>query len=637
MRGYYEFVGDIEPSVNSVVLSLFGYAAALTRSDGGGCLGNSTTVSELNAILNTMTRQMTIPLIQGLVNALKIVDQGLVRLYASTILPLISQCNDQENEFFEAVLIDGSVVAANIEANIDMIYRVLPCLGLTCSDVGHHLNDMESGSVMTSRPGCDGTNRRTILGYQPIDAGTFEAVLRIDQDLREIQFLLQATSTRAASYIYQYGRHATTSLKQLQETIVRSNKSFNISSFKLFSTYYDDVEYIDRLVWDPLHSQLFLGDQEITHEERETLAIGFAEMVLLPHGALATMYLSLAQCEAIQDINATRRSWDQAVALLLGSSALTGSGRLSLYGLALSTCSSFETCHLDNPAESWNSRLMQLLVASVGALEDRSCMMLQTFIAEIEALLLVPVIQETLRASTSIKTMNRAFVASRALTPLLAPEVAARLERLFPHPARKHDATTTATAMDLLSPVFVDLGIDCEWIGRLNGMDPCSSNNLKRFQSARSAGLLPGAWAGIGLAMAILMVAAYVYYIKIQQQRQTPFIRSGKTDSTSNHSSSHQDHEFEIETKCLDQSFRISTRSASLKAERALRRISRYGDDSDPFLLICKPCSQGSCSSRSRSSSSDHTMDTPTWSVWRPTSFDSSTPSIFLDNTDIIL
>ena len=627
MSDYYVFFEDKEPNINSVMLSLFGHAHALIRSDGEGCSVNSTTVSTLNAIVNTMTRQMTIPLVQGLVNALKIADQGLVHLYASTILPLISQCNDRENEFFESVLIGGSLVATNVEANIDMTYRVLPCLGLMCSDIGYHVSDVKAGSAMTSRPGCEKTNRTTYLGYQPIDPRSFESVLRIDQDLREIQFLLHATSIQAASFIYRHGRHVTTSLKQLQDSVVRSN----VSLFKLFATYYGDDDYIDRLVWDPLHSQTFFGDHEITHEERETLSIGFAEMVLLPHSAIAAMHLSLTQCQAVQDIGLALRSWDKAVAALLGSSSLTGSGRLSIYDLALSTCSPFETCHHDNPEESWHRHLMELFFAGIGALEDRSCVVLETFITKIEALLLVPVIQEILRASTSVKTMNRAFVASRALAPLLAPEVASRLERLFPRPVRKHDYMITAATMDLLSPGFTDLGIDCEWIGRLNGMDPCRTNNLKRFHSARS-GLLPGGRAGIGLTMAVLLVAAYVYYHKKQQrQRGTPFIRNGKTDSTSNDSSTHSHHEFEIDRNRLDHSFRISTRSSSSKAERALRRISLYADDSDPFTLICNPCSDAS------SSSSDSTMDTPTWSVWQPTSFVSTVHSIFVEETDTIL
>jgi hypothetical protein len=74
--------------------------------------------------------------------------------------------------------------------------------------------------------------------------------------------------------------------------------------------------------------------------------------------------------------------------------------------------------------------------------------------------------------------------------------------------------------MNLMSIVLSDLGTDCQWIGKLNGVDVCSSNNVERFHTS-PLGLLPTAWAGIALGTAVL-IAAVVYYYCMSQGPRVP-------------------------------------------------------------------------------------------------------------------
>jgi hypothetical protein len=327
------------------------------------------------------------------------------------------------------------------------------------------------------------------------------------------------------------------------------------------------------------------------------------------------MQLARALCEAKEDIESIMRSWDHGAAYLLGSSSLTGSGRLSPQDLAETTCSSFETCQKGDGEGGWNNRLVELLDDGRGALHDHSCSVLPKIITELQSLLLVPVIQETLRASLSAKTMNRAYVASRAIAPLLAPKEAARLESLFPQSMVKYDSTIPPAAMNLLSTVLNDLGIDCKWIGKLNGMDACSSNNLDRFHTSPS-GLLPSAWAGIVLGTAVLIAAVVYCYCKSQGPRVPQFKRPAPSDDN------------EIDTNLFGKSFRSKTNAASFKAKRALDRISLYGDDNEPV-----PVRKEHSNSSSRSGK---TLGSP-GAVWRLRSSASSTSSIFLEGNDDIL
>lgn len=625
MSNLFESFGVNVPKVNDIMISLFGQSDDLLSSTGSCTEDSIATVNELNEIVNEMARQMTIPLVQGLIHALKLEDHNRIRLYARTVNPLISQCNESTYRLFQDTLVDGSLEEdLDIEPTIDRVYESLACLRLTCSDIGYHLIDATSRTIQAPRPACETPTVDDFFGYKPFDSQAFERLLRLDQDLREIDLFLRADSFAAASQVYQYGRHNDMTLREVQESIHSQSRISSRGSFhEVFSSYYGTYDYIEELVWSPLHNGTFGEEhQGLNGVERATLAVGLAQMVLMPHGALASMEASLQHCGdndgSITAIMMT--SWDQVAALLLGSAPLTGSGRLSWHDLAQTTCSIFDTCQEDGAANA-SYEVVGLLYAGIGALQEASSCenVTESFILKLQPYLLVPILQEMLQASRFAGTMDRAFVASRAILPLLQPTEADRLESLFRFGRKYYDRSVTAATMDLLSEALPNLNIECEWIGALDGMSPCRSDNLERFQQELSNdGLSAGAWVGITLGMVALLLTVVFCWCK-RRDRVSRGVPLGKRTTSaklsrlfpgsnksppSDHSNTYPAEEWEFDTERIGKSFSFKRKmsGASYKAKRALDRIRRYGDDDPQIVPTAQNNSFSSTKSKSKSS-----------------------------------
>lgn len=184
MSSHFESVGDNVLSVNAHMLTLFTNAHQLI----GSCSSsNSTAYFELYDNFNEMTQKMTIPLVQGLVHALKTDDRDRVKLYSYAVVPLLSSCDPSDFDFFKNKLMDASFVVTEIEAIIDHLYRILSCLELTCSQIGLHNLDI-AGSYM--RPSCnEDPSKKSYYGYQPSHDEVFKDVSEVTALSRQADFL----------------------------------------------------------------------------------------------------------------------------------------------------------------------------------------------------------------------------------------------------------------------------------------------------------------------------------------------------------------------------------------------------------------------------------------------------------------
>jgi len=134
----------------------------------GACKPGSDTPFELYQLLNEITTQMTIPLVQGLINALKGDDRDRVRLFGHAVVPLVSTCYAKDYEYLRASLLPATYNAIDSEKILERIFEILLCLGLTCTDIGAHVSD---GGKST----CDSL-KSTSFGYKPANVDDFKEV-----------------------------------------------------------------------------------------------------------------------------------------------------------------------------------------------------------------------------------------------------------------------------------------------------------------------------------------------------------------------------------------------------------------------------------------------------------------------------
>ncbi len=422
--------------------------------------------------------------------------------------------------------------------------------------------------------------------------------------------------------------------------IVLSNDT---SALQLFSEYFSDDMYIDTLVSDAIVDGFFRDnaiEMELSAVERRVLAVGFSQMVLLPHAAFVCMREALSQCRnGGSDHDSGLVAWDRAAAFLLGS------GHLSPYDLGQTHCAKFGTCALETGVAESNRMMVDLLYAGRGALTQHNashslqCEVLVKLSKEIQALVWVPIFQAALQStlqvsrSANAEVAALAFVSSRAVLPLihdLDPKAALKLKKLLPLKTAKFDASTGVLVMDSFSRFYDDLNIDCDWIGQIGEYHPCQSNNSDQFENA-AQDLSTGAVASIILVTLLAAVAAFCYWRRNRHRR-----RSQSDNSLSGHvaatSSKDQDDDHlssntssvdkalgsdstmdTFDPNLINKSFRSSGSQLSSKANRTLTRITSYGDDSEKVLeedsILRKRQSRKETGSSTVISKEDHEMD----------------------------
>ena len=139
MDGYFDH-DETFSSVNDQVLALLAKAKRMLLQR-NACAPDSDTLADLHATVNEIIAQAKVPLVQGLIHSLRTDDRDRVKLYSHALVPLIAVCNPTEYDFFQAELLKAEYDVANIDAVVERIYGVLPCLGLRCSEVGVHLSE----------------------------------------------------------------------------------------------------------------------------------------------------------------------------------------------------------------------------------------------------------------------------------------------------------------------------------------------------------------------------------------------------------------------------------------------------------------------------------------------------------------
>lgn len=109
----------------------------------------------LQVTVDEIIRQMTIPLVQNLIQKINVHNTPQIKLYATAVLPQIAACDWRRYEFLKTHLIDDYVESRknDVIMNIQASYS---CMGITCDQVGY-----------SSSTCVDSVENMALAGYLP--------------------------------------------------------------------------------------------------------------------------------------------------------------------------------------------------------------------------------------------------------------------------------------------------------------------------------------------------------------------------------------------------------------------------------------------------------------------------------------
>mmetsp|Transcript_64 Transcript_64/g.114 ORF Transcript_64/g.114 Transcript_64/m.114 type:complete len:1370 (+) Transcript_64:91-4200(+) len=396
----------------NVVLKLI--PEALQKISQSGC-ANTDSFKSLQFTVDGIIRQMTIPLVQNLIQKINSHNVPQIKLYATAVLPQIAACDLQRYEFLKTHLIDDYVESRknDIFVNLQASYS---CMGISCDNVGY----LNSNCV-------DPVGNVPLAGYLPSD--DIHEIAKFDLDLLQIEILTEMEAFRAAENLYVVGRnskaegseHGYQTLKDLATHVDRHHVPANQN----FENYYQDGNYADTIIMKVFRGQL----GSINPLQMAVIAKGTIQTIVLHIAALQEMYKAVNKCEDGQYSDGIV-AWDKSAALLIGSSQTKSSGHGHfLFSLANQFCEDFKSCVPLAGEAKVNAELLPLLREGQKSLGDGNCYDVRRNIEDIEPLMLVPFIQgalssaiknDSLESNGGEKSIAEGFVYARALNPYLA-------------------------------------------------------------------------------------------------------------------------------------------------------------------------------------------------------------------------
>lgn len=352
----------------------------------------------------------------------------------------------------------------------------------------------------------------------------------LDLDLRELGLLTGVGATKAASDLFMHGKHTNISLAYL----ALSPDLDQVPHFPAYAQYFGSSVYAYDILTAILESDNVLDLNRPSDPQRVALALRFGQAMIFQHGALEAIYVTLSSCRGHishfeAETNESGESdaaintimWDQAAAFLLGSVSRMEDPEHNLhhdewyspFDLAQRQCVYFETCEPGQIAPI-NKHMIELLYAGRGASSMLSCEGIRKTGDEMQALLLVPVIQAALSGYAELMTnpddyevkMAELYVFVEVLMPLLVEidrKPAENLKNLFFNSDEVQSPHHRfAVIFGALADFFDELGVDCNDIGKMNNIHACQASSISIDTTKGDSGGLPTA----GMVLIILFL-----------------------------------------------------------------------------------------------------------------------------------
>ena len=353
---------------------------------------------------------------------------------------------------------------------------------------------------------------------------------RLDLDLREIGILTEMGASKSALDIFIAGKNTNTSLADIS----LSADIHHVPHYSAYSNYFGSNVYSHDLLSNILLSGDVLDLSGPSNRQRSILAKRFTQSLVLQHGALEAIFVTFSHCQESEIfVNAKAKSksilnyvadygivWDKAAAFLLGSISRVESSQYLLdhedwyspFDLAQSECLKFGTCEPGEIAPI-NKRTIKLINTGREASSMLNCEGMKMVGDEIQALLLVPLIQAFLSSFNAIiskrENQEDKVVETYVFLEILMPRLvdidrasAERLKQMYfrtmegdgSHPNYSH-------VVSLMAHFFKELKVDCNFIGSLNGIDACQASSVST-ETNSGKGL-----SSLGILLIVLFVA----------------------------------------------------------------------------------------------------------------------------------
>ena len=299
----------------------------------------------------------------------------------------------------------------------------------------------------------------------------------------------------------------------------------------MFRNYYhtgDDSTDGDILLLDSAFDSYNVGFAEV---DRRAIIKPALSAEALHFIALEAVNDAVVQCDDTSTSGQSVETWDIVAAHVIGSldpEDLTGhSFGYSHVALAEEVCESFGVCSEENGALV-NDRILTVLQRGRDAAVNKSCEVLDSHATELRSLLLVPFIQRILQSSIDVshsssrRTANaNGYVFSRTILPLLDADhrsVVNVLKASFDLQATRSAKAVGRQVFIALSQVYDTLGIDCQLVGKYEGIDTCSPSFSYLSESEKSRYLTILLWASIG--MLALLTAIFIVRAQVLKNRE---------------------------------------------------------------------------------------------------------------------
>mmetsp|Transcript_35457 Transcript_35457/g.52061 ORF Transcript_35457/g.52061 Transcript_35457/m.52061 type:complete len:748 (+) Transcript_35457:40-2283(+) len=465
----------------------------------GACQNDDYTSTYLHGVVNRMISQMNVVFMQMLIFVMTKGWQDQIKLYAKIIVSQASRCKPSAFRYLKAYLVDTDYDPQLFTDILESLQDIYSCLGFTCEDIGAYNVDevAECADVPDNYP---------IAGYVPLTKVHSRSM--VDLDILEIKYLTQMGNFTSARRIYAYGKHTVKPKSEgqllpvyhtLQGMATSSNREI-LPYLETFQTYWGNKEYANKFVEEALgwNSGKYIAASNGQRYEIVTKTIQYQVVYMY---ALQECYRAADVCDMSDqgDEMAWARSWDECVALLVGS--LEGpswpggdkdDGMLH-FNLADQRAMHFYTADLAGYAKV-NRDLMENFRSGRDALIENECEKVRSIVRSIQRKTFIPLIQSIIRyavrmegKSAPFEEQHKSLAAGEAFAKSILPIVdlfnstaaSVLTENMIMEKGTEPVKDGPQAVADALASVLDDLAIDCEEIGRDDSaVDICKEYKL---------------------------------------------------------------------------------------------------------------------------------------------------------------
>lgn len=438
---------------------------------------------------------MTIPLVQNLIHYMEEQKPQKLELYALALVPLIGSCDEAAYEFFLNELVLSNYKAERFDAIVSRLQSMYSCLHVTCADIGTY----RGGRV----PACsdDPPNPPTkLVGYSPLN--DVRAYSYVDRDIRQMEIMLEMDAFEAALDHYMYGHN----MRLLTDGEILTLQNFATSNelsnqnFLLFKEYYNSANYADNMILDAFNKGPPF--ENASNGQLKQVIIRTIQVIVMYMYPLQSLYNSVEECN-VNDKESATKSWDNAVALLVGSMEgpdFVGGyfGRM-MYSISSELCEDFSTCEDNDGNSEANRELLEFLTNGKGNIQNNQCSdasgLIQNFI---NPLLIETLVQGTLHyvfLSEDLPITSRsqdladAHVFSRSILPFITDTTNSKIiqDNMVFQLKSAHVPNGARSVFVAMAQSLDDMGIACADVGIYIDSDDDDFGNLCSLESEKTS------------------------------------------------------------------------------------------------------------------------------------------------------